>query len=270
MIWENQQDCFGDADLKDAVQSLGRYARDFFLPVGRDRVNMFLKLDHCLRVFREAGAIAASEGLTGEMGRTAVWAALFHDIGRFPQYARYATFDDRKSVNHGRLGVRVLKQRGFLRFLDQELQKIVLAAVILHNCRFLPPGLPDRFAVPTKVVRDADKLDIFAVMLAHLRPDAAVNHVVTLGLCDNPAACSPEIVSQIMRGCLADYTKMVWLNDFRLLLCSWIYDLNFTTSRKMVLERGYVEKLLAPLPDTPDIRLAAKKVRADLRALAAA
>lgn len=255
-------------ELDQAVQELTEYAHGFFPADAHDRANMALKLDHCLHVFREAGSILAREKVFPDQARVALWAALFHDIGRFPQYAGYATFDDRKSVDHGKMGVRVLKQQGFLRPLGPSLQKDVLVAVILHNRRFLPPGLPSRFAVPAKVVRDADKLDIFSVMLAHLRPGAPVNHVVTLGLRDDPSAYTSEIVAQIMQGCLADYGRMVWINDFRLLLCSWVYDLNFAAARRTVMERGVLDDLLSALPDTPDIRRAARKVRADLEAMA--
>ena len=256
-----------DADLERSLPALARYAGAFFPPDAQGRANMELKLEHCLRVFQEAEAIAAGEGLAEDPAKAALWAALFHDIGRFAQYARHATFDDRKSEDHARLGVRILKQHSFLDPLEPRLRKVVLAAVTLHNRRFLPPGLPDPFAVPAKVVRDADKLDIFAVILAHLRPGAPANHVVTLGLRDDPSAYTREVVAQVMRGRLADYAKMVWINDFRLLMCSWIYDLNFATSRNAVLERGILDELLAPLPDTEEIRQLAWKVRADLKAM---
>ncbi len=255
-----------DVGLDSAAAALKRYARSFLPPDAQGQTNIILKLDHCLRVFQEAQAIVQGETMAEDVARTALWAALFHDIGRFPQYARFASFDDRKSTNHARLGVRVLKQEDLLHELPPPQQKAVLSAVILHNRRFLPPGLPEHMAVPAKVVRDADKLDILAVMLAHLRPDAPKNNVVTLGLRDDPAAYTPAIIDQIMAGRLADYADMVWFNDFRLLLCSWIYDLYFATSRRTLLERGFVEKLLAALPDTANIRQAAAKIRMDLTA----
>jgi hypothetical protein len=62
-----------------------------------------------------------------------------------------------------------------------------------------------------------------------------------------------DLVQQILDGELGDYALMRTLNDFRLLLCSWVYDLNFPATRKAVLERGYLDELLSGLPDTtPD------------------
>ncbi|WP_051822476.1 HD domain-containing protein [Desulfonatronum thiodismutans] len=241
-------------DMEAPVLALVGFAREHFSPDAQDRANMALKLDHCLRVFQEAETITIREGLQPDATRRSLWAALFHDVGRFPQYATHKTFDDRKSTDHGSLGVRTLKRRGLLAALDEHDRKAVLAAVILHNKRFLPPDLPDWAAVPARVVRDADKLDIFQVMIEHLRPGARNNPVVTLGLHDEPAVCTDALVEQILAGKLGDYARMRTLNDFRLLLCSWVYDLNFPASRQAVEERGHLNELLDDLPDLQKIR----------------
>jgi hypothetical protein len=51
------------------------------------------------------------------------------------------------------------------------------------------------------------------------------------------------------------------LNDFKLLQISWVYDLNFTESFRMIEERNYLEKLAAALPSGPRIRSALDSVR---------
>lgn len=241
-------------DMEAPMLALVGFVREHFLAAAQDRANMALKLDHCLRVFQEAETITTREDLPPNATRRSLWAALFHDVGRFPQYAAHKTFDDRKSTDHGRLGGRTLKRRSLLESLDKQDRKAVLTAVILHNKRFLPPDLPDWAAVPARVVRDADKLDIFQVMLEHLRPGARNNPVVTLGLRDEPGVCTDALVEQILAGKLGDYARMRTLNDFRLLLCSWAYDLNFPISRQAVQERGYLNELLDELPDLPKIR----------------
>lgn len=251
-------------DMEAPVLALVDFAREHFPADAQDQANMALKLDHCLRVFQEAETITAREGFGPDAVRRSLWAALFHDVGRFPQYAAHKTFDDRKSTDHGRLGVRTLKRRGLLNSLGEKDGKIVQAAVVLHNKRFLPPGLPDWVAIPARVVRDADKLDIFQVMLDHLRPGVKNNPVVTLGLRDDPDVCTDALVEQILAGNLGDYVRMRTLNDFRLLLCSWVYDLNFPASRQAVHERGYLEELLDELPDRPKIRQVREAVLAHL------
>ena len=241
-------------DMEAPVLALAGFAREHLLADAQDRTNMALKLDHCLRVFHEAETITTRESLPPDATRRSLWAALFHDVGRFPQYAAYKTFDDRKSTDHGRLGVRTLKRRDLLAVLDEWDRRAVLTAVVLHNKRFLPPDLPDWAVIPARVVRDADKLDIFKVMLEHLRPGARDNPVVTLGLRGESGVCTDALVEQILAGKLGDYARMRTLNDFRLLLCSWVYDLNFPSSRQAVQERGHLNELLDELPDLPKIR----------------
>ncbi len=246
--------------MERAVLELVRLAQSHFTNDPQDRANISLKLDHCLRVFQEAECIVAQENFGPDETRTALWSALFHDVGRFPQYAAYRTFDDSKSVDHGRLGVLTLKQHDLLRHLDGQAQKAVRTAVILHNKRFLPTNIPQWADIPAKVVRDADKLDIFVVMLQHLRPGSANNPVVTLNLRDESEEYNKDLVQQILDGQLGEYARMRTLNDFRLLLCSWVYDLNFPATRKAVLERGYLDELLSGLPDTPQIQEVRKTV----------
>ena len=47
---------------------------------------------------------------------------------------------------------------------------------------------------------------------------------------------------------MVNYQDLAWVNDFKLLLCSWIYDLNYGVSRGVVRERGYLEEMLGYLP----------------------
>ena len=63
---------------------------------------------------------------------------------------------------------------------------------------------------------------------------------------------------------MVNYQEMVWVNDFKLLLCSWIYDLNYRVSRRVVRERGYLEKLLGYLPQSPEFKRLGQQLREDL------
>jgi hypothetical protein len=46
------------------------------------------------------------------------------------------------------------------------------------------------------------------------------------------------------------------LNDFKLLQISWVYDLNFTTTRQLLLEREYLTQLASTLPANNQIQSA--------------
>jgi len=44
------------------------------------------------------------------------------------------------------------------------------------------------------------------------------------------------------------------VNDFKLLLLSWVFDLNFTISIQVVKDREYIEKIGAILPNSQETK----------------
>jgi len=229
--------------------------------------NLALKYEHSLRVLDEAVRITATlgpaQGLSPALERLVLLAALFHDLGRFPQLVRYGTFNDRESANHGALGARALVRLGLPRGQDPAGTRLVRACVALHNRMELPPRLPADLGLALRVVRDADKLDILPVVLAHLRPGAG-NDVVTLGLSRDPEAWSPALLERLLARRPGVYEDMRSVNDFRLLLLSWVYGMHFEVSRRALLERGHLRELTAGLPDAAPLRGLYDRLRADL------
>ena len=86
-------------------------------------------------------------------------------FGRFPQYSRYKTFRDSISVNHGKLGAEVLIQEKVLSALPQNEQSIIINAVKFHNAISVPSLEDMEEMLVLKMVRDADKLDVWRVFL---------------------------------------------------------------------------------------------------------
>jgi hypothetical protein len=56
-------------------------------------------------------------------------------------------------------------------------------------------------------------------------------------------------------------SKLKTLNDFKLLQIVWIFDLNFTSSFRMLAKRDYLNKIAATLPATDEIKRAVDVVR---------
>ncbi len=111
--------------------------------------------------------------------------ALFHDLGRFPQYARFKTFNDRVSVNHGMLGAQVLENEKVLLHLDEKEQELIIKAVKFHNAFSIPQNEKEEIVFFLKLIRDADKLDIWRVFLDYYEsPSEERASAVGLGLPD--------------------------------------------------------------------------------------
>lgn len=227
----------------------------------QDLENILLKKEHCLRVYNYAKCLAKEENFSLEDRFCVELAGLFHDIGRFEQYRTYKTFKDKESEDHGNLGVKVLKKEGVFASLPEEMRKKILTAILLHNKLRVPKELLKHKHNKKIVlaVRDADKLDIFEVLIKYFT-NGKKNDVVTLGLLDVPEAISPEILESIYQEKLANYNSMRYLNDFKLLLLSWIYDFNFVYSCKVFRQRGYLDTLINLLPPLKEVKELKKRL----------
>ncbi|MFN2267186.1 MAG: HD domain-containing protein [Desulfonatronovibrio sp.] len=227
------------------------YVHKFIQSAGND-TNLILKKDHSYQVAEQARLIAESEDFPGGLVFLCRLAGLFHDIGRFEQYRQYKTFKDSESVNHAGLGFRIITAESVFDSLSKDQKKNLRLAVLFHSRNKIPLGLPSATASLCNVLRDADKLDIYHIMLSHLTPEKAANEVVTLGL-DKEDLISPEILDQVSQGRLCQYSAMRYENDFKLLLCSWVYDLNYDYSREFVIKNKFLDQLFELLPSVSDI-----------------
>ncbi len=238
------------------------YCASFSTLVREDQQNIRVKERHTLEVCSNALRIGRALQLNREDMLLAEAIALLHDVGRFPQYQRYKTFDDSISVNHATLGVQVLLEKNVLRTLPKDQRELIVHAVTLHNVYSLPGKLDDRTMMFVKQIRDADKLDIWRVFVDYFNqePDGRAT-AVGLGLPDIPDY-SLGILSCLTRGEMANKRDLRTLNDFKILQLTWLYDLNFEASLRMVLERGYIDKLAVVLPDVREINDAVNFVRA--------
>jgi hypothetical protein len=181
---------------------------------------------------------------------------LFHDIGRFPQYAKYKTFRDSLSVNHGLLGADTLVEKKILRTLPDDEQEIIIQSVKFHNAFAVPKKEKDEIIFFIRLIRDADKLDIWRVFLEYYEtPDESRASAVGLGLPD-VSEYTEEVLANIFKEEIVSLSKIKTLNDFKLLQLSWVFDLNFQPTFRLLLERDYVNRIIAHLPQTEGIRQA--------------
>lgn len=226
------------------------YAEPFCPP---DCLPLQIKLTHTREVLANARSIVESGEaplLAGSTARAALLAALYHDVGRFEQFTRFGTFRDADSVNHGALASQLIRRHGFLDDEPADVRRLARIGVCLHN-RYRVPALGVLEGLVTAVVRDADKLDIFRVMARHLNAAVPSGDVV-LHVRNEPLKWSPAVADMVMGCRVPNYSDLQYINDFRMLLVSWLRDLGFAFSRKRLAESGHVEPVLHGLPEGND------------------
>lgn len=259
---EKTLDDKADAALREQFFA---YAGSFFSGDAKHDAVLQLKIDHSFRVVALAEEIAAAEPALSAHAAARVLrlSALFHDVGRFEQFKRYGTFADALSCNHGALGAAIIKRQGFLKTEHPELQRLVRCAVAVHNRFSVPASLTGLQRDIVFALRDADKLDVLHIMGTHLAPGVENNEVVLLHLADEPDAYSPAILQALEERRSALYSDMRFFNDFKLLLCSWLFDLHFSTTYRIAKRTGHMHSLVASLASVPEVQRQAKAVVAE-------
>ena len=229
------------------------YCRSFYSSDIEDQKNISLKEEHTFFVCKNIILISQELSLSKEQIMLAEVVALFHDIGRFPQYAQYKTFRDSISVNHGLLGAETLRKENILKALPDSEQELIIQSVKFHNAFSVPKKEEKNIVFFIQLIRDADKLDIWRVFLEFYEsPHESKASAVSLGLPDIPEY-SEDVLSCIYRKEIVSLGRIKTLNDFKLLQLSWIFDLNFKPSFQLLVERDYIAKIISNLPKTDEI-----------------
>ncbi len=222
---------------------------------------MELKLQHSLRVADEARGIATELEWSEAEIVLAEAIGLFHDVGRFPQYQKYQTYYDPKSVNHGCLGFQILRDSDWLNLAADDEKTLILESVRLHNVHSLPADLPAELKRFVDLVRDADKLDIYHVVNSAFDKD---------NLKDNPGIMwnmprdfSPDsiILKDLRNRRQASYLDVKSQADFCLLQLCWIYDFNYQPAIRRIYERKIIDRLAGRLPENETLAEAISELK---------
>lgn len=238
--------------LQDLYSCFSNYVRGFYSGDADIQFNIKLKEDHTARVYDNISSIGGSIGLSEDDLVIAQAIALFHDLGRFPQYVKYRTFSDKRSENHAMLGVKVLEESRLLDMLPEVDKQIILKAVKYHNVCCLPDNEDDRCLLFSKLIRDADKLDIFGILVEYYEKPEDFPHI-RIGEASNIGGYSQNIISDVLNGRNILFSDVRTSNDMKLLRLSWIFDINFKYTLIKIRQKRYVERIIKSMPQSEEI-----------------
>lgn len=231
------------------------YTRGFLTGDASQDAPLVLKIGHTDRVCANMRWLADELDLPAGDRWIAAAIGLLHDLGRFEQFRQYRTFDDRRSVNHAALGVDVLIRTGMLQDLPDREARLIIDAVRLHNAPRLPSHRSPAGTRFMRMIRDADKLDIWKVFADIYHDGRPLDPAIVQHLPDQPT-WSPAVVAAIDQRRTARVKDMLTLNDFKLLQLSWVFDLNFAASIAEAGRRDDLATIAASLPADPVVQRA--------------
>ena len=223
-------------DIEQAKKEFIKYTNTYDL----NNEGIARKVGHTIRVMELSKNLAESLNLSLEEIDLATLIGLLHDIARFDQMKIYGTFKDFKSVDHGDLGVEILKKDDFIRkFIKEETyDDIIFKAIRNHNKYSLEDGLSEKEMLFAKMIKDTDKIDITYEGTCIFWNDPQEIEEI------NNSIVTDKVFEQIMSKTLVDKRNTRNKLDEVLVNLAFVFDLNFKESLKIIKEKNYIEQIL--------------------------
>lgn len=207
-----------------------------------------IKKEHSLRVADIALLLSDKLEWADDDKKLTFLIGILHDIGRFSQMLEFNTFSDEKSVDHAERAITVIKESGLLETLNISNKELVFAAILNHNKFKIQDGLTGQQLLHSKLIRDADKLDIYRVLADYYsKRNADINHTLTWEL-QKGTVVSPAVAKEILSGKMVSKKNLVSEIDVKIMQLSWVYDLNFRPTFEYLLKHRYLENVYNSMP----------------------
>lgn len=202
-----------------------------------------IKIAHTYRTVAVTKQIAESLKLSEEDIELAELIGLLHDIGRFEQLRIYDTFDDLKSIDHADFSVQLLFEKGLIKgFVEsREYDDLIKKAIQNHNKYKIEEGLKERELLHAKLIRDADKTDIYEVHVKDIIEEKNV-------LYDNndltKHRASPQVLEDFIHHKTVNKKDCTNRLDNLIVVLAFLYDFNFEAGLEIIIQRKYLDTLL--------------------------
>lgn len=226
------------------------YVRDY--DITNEKIQ--LKVAHTYRVAEISEQIALGLHLSERDTDLAWLIGMLHDIGRFEQLRRYNTFVDADSIDHAHFAIELLFEEGLLQYylgdtelIPKEELDIIRIAIWNHSAYRIEQGLSERIMQFCRIIRDADKVDIFRVaretpleVLYDFSAEEVRNSVV-----------SEEVMRQFLEGHAIIRGVKKSPVDFLVGHIALAFELEFPVSYQIVKRQGYLDEMLSFISDNP-------------------
>lgn len=205
--------------------------KNYFENFDTTNENILRKYNHSIRVMEYSLEIAKSLNLSEIIIEIIGIAGLLHDIGRFEQWKKYGTYSDLNSIDHGKLGVDILKHNNYIKnfIFDDKYINYIYSAVFEHNKYKISSNLSFNEEIVCKIIRDADKLDLLKTQGNSINSNVIFH---------------PEILENIYNKQCCINTKQDNEADRIIKQVCFIFDINFQYSLKYIINENILNNKL--------------------------
>lgn len=204
------------------------HAKDYNLEIPENN----LKLHHSYRVMDISEKLASELNLSKENIELATLIGLLHDYSRFEQWNTYHTHNDYISIDHGDLAVKILFEDNKIKeFTKKEKNyKKIYNAIKYHNKLKIPFLMNKENKTFCKIIRDADKLDIFYI-IANRKNDEGKDII------------SKKVKKYFYKHKTIPHKYIKNKNNKVLQMLCLVYDFYYDSSYNYIKEKDYINKM---------------------------
>ena len=235
-------------DYDKALHAFQAYVKNYDANDGK----VHLKIVHTMKVAELSEMIARGIGEDEENVHLAKVIGLLHDIGRFEQLRRFHDFRDYLTVDHAQLSVEILKENHLIRAFveDEKYDDTIFQAISNHNKYAIADGLNKNTLTHAKIIRDADKIDIFRV---HIE-DPVDDFLFIKDDEIKQSKTSKEIEKQFYEGhCIVSGGRKS-VADVYVMRLAFMYDVNYVPALEYIQKQNYLRRMIDRIgfenPDT--------------------
>lgn len=191
--------------------------------------NILRKLIHSFSVAEKCYSIACSKGLSNKKRNLCYLIGLFHDIGRFEQWKKYGTYDDKKSIDHADLSCEIIDSLNFEEnFGITQKELIIIKESIKYHTKPYT-GKNKEILLFNYILNNADAYANVITTANGMQPMTCVNNGVT-----------PEFVQKFRNRELLKISPNTKL-DICLALTACCYYVKDKTLREEIIKFKYID-----------------------------
>ena len=221
-------------DLNKAREIYKEYLSNYDL--NNDKIKS--KVEHSYRVAKISRKITKDMNLNEEKQQLAELIGLLHDIGRFKQYETFKNYNVISQFDHGDYGAELLSHEIRKYIETSKYDNIIIKAVKNHNKYKIEENLTDEELFFSKLIRDADKIDILyeCISIFWKGKEESINQSIL----------SNEMYEQFKKQKLIKIEKDRNYNtiDDMLITLAYTFDINFKESYKYIKEQDYINRIM--------------------------
>ncbi len=195
------------------------------------------KYFHSLKSMDLAKVIASEIGIFSEEEITIMeLIALFHDIGNFEN--KNSNYLDAQNEDKTMRSIEILFDEGLLRKITDETKydNLIKIAIFCHNKEGLPKKIDEKTVCICNIMKDIYKLEELRMVINYPYIDNRINEYP-----------STEVYNEFKQFKIVNQKMGENNADNILISLSNLFDLNYKISYNLVVEKGYIEKIISSL-----------------------